>query len=119
MAFDEGLAQRIRELTASDPAVTEKRMFGGLAFLWNGHMFTGVSGTDALMVRVGKPNYAASLARAHVREMDFTGRPLQGYVYVDQEGLLTDEQLSYWINLGREFVASLPVKVIQPKPRNR
>ena len=109
MAYDETLASRIRNALADDPAATEKRMFGGIAFLHRGLMFVGVS-SASLMARVGKPNYADSLGRQHVREMDFTGKPMQGYVYVDPPGIETDEQLRLWLSRCKEFVATLPPK---------
>jgi hypothetical protein len=84
-------------------------MFGGVAFLYRGFMFVGVS-SSSLMARVGKPNYAESLGRKHVREMDFTGKPMQGYVYVDPPGIKTDEQLRFWLSRCKEFVAALPPK---------
>ncbi len=79
MAFDEGLAQRIRELVQVRRGITERKMFGGLAFMSHGHMFVGVLG-DTLMARVGSAEYAGALAQRHVREMDFTGKPMKGYV---------------------------------------
>jgi hypothetical protein len=82
LAYDETLAHRIRTALAGDSGISEKKMFGGLAFLDRGLMFVGVSGRK-LMARVGKENYADSLRREHVREMDFTGKPIQGYVYVE------------------------------------
>jgi hypothetical protein len=109
MAYSERLAQRIREALADDRAVTEKKMFGGIAFLRRGLMFVGVS-DSSLMARVGKPNYAESLSRKHVREMDFTGKPMQGYVFVDAPGLETDAQLRFWIERCKTFVATLPPK---------
>jgi hypothetical protein len=112
MAIDEGLAQRIRE-TVNDAAVTEKRMFGGLAFMSRGHMFIGIA-KGALMVRVGPEAYEQTLQRPHVREMDFTGRPLKGYVYVDPAGYESDDDLAYWVQAGHAFVATLPVKKAKP-----
>ena len=109
MAYDEALASRIRDALADDPALSEKRMFGGLAFLHRGLMFVGVSGTK-LMARVGKENYQDSLSRKHVREMDFTGRPMQGYVYVESQGLKTEEQLVFWLQRCKQFVSTLPAK---------
>jgi TfoX/Sxy family transcriptional regulator of competence genes len=109
MAFDEALADRIRTALADDPALTEKRMFGGLAFLHRGLMFVGVSG-NKLMARVGKDNYADSLAHKHVREMDFTGKPMQGYVYVEPAGLWSDDELRFWLQRCKAFVSSLPAK---------
>lgn len=94
---------------AGDVALSEKKMFGGIAFLYRGLMFVGVSG-DKLMARVGKAQYADSLGRQHVREMDFTGKPMQGYVYVDPLGIQTDEQLDFWLQRCRRFVGTLPAK---------
>ena len=109
MAYDEQLAQRIRDALAGDKAVTEKKMFGGIAFLRRGLMFVGVS-NDSLMARVGKANYAHSLRRKHVREMDFTGKSMHGYVFVDAPGLKTDEQLHFWLERCSQFVSTLPPK---------
>jgi TfoX/Sxy family transcriptional regulator of competence genes len=114
MAYDESLADRIRNALADDPALTEKKMFGGLAFLHRGLMFVGVSG-NKLMARVGPDNYHDSLAREHVREMDFTGRPMQGYVYVEPAGLRSGEQLRFWLQQCLQFVRTLPAKA--PKTR--
>ncbi|MEZ5650940.1 MAG: TfoX/Sxy family protein [Burkholderiaceae bacterium] len=112
MAYDEALAQRIREALDGDPALTEKKMFGGLAFMHRGLMFVGVSGTR-LMARVGAAQYADSLAREHVREMDFTGRPMNGYVYVEPAGL-TDDGLQFWVQRCKAFVMTLPAKAARP-----
>jgi hypothetical protein len=109
MAYSERLAQRIREALAGNRAVTEKKMFGGIAFLRHGLMFVGVS-NSSLMARVGKPNYSESLSRKHVREMDFTGKPMQGYVFVDEAGLDTDAQLRFWLDRCEQFVMTLPPK---------
>jgi TfoX/Sxy family transcriptional regulator of competence genes len=109
MAFDEKLASRVRVVLEGSPGITEKRMFGGLAFLKAGHMFVGISG-NKLMARVGKDSHAASLARAHVRPMDFTGKPMVGYVYVEPAGLTKDADLSFWVKHCEGFVAALPPK---------
>jgi TfoX/Sxy family transcriptional regulator of competence genes len=109
MACDEGLAERIRLAVVDRPAVTEKKMFGGLAFMLNDYMFCGVI-NDELMARVGPDNYAAALAKPHVREMDFTGRSMKGYVYVIPEGVESDADLQYWVDLCAEFVLNLPPK---------
>ena len=85
MAYDEKLADRIRQAVGPRGDVTEKKMFGGLAFLLDGKMFCGIV-KDDLMVRVGPERYEAALAEAHVRPMDFTGRPMNGYVYVGRGG---------------------------------
>ena len=109
MAYDEGLAERIRTAVIDRPNVAEKKMFGGLAFMLNDYMFCGVT-DDALMARVGPENYAESLARPHVREMDFTGRPMKGYVYVDPAGIESDRELADWVDLCADFVLTLPPK---------
>jgi hypothetical protein len=109
MAYDEGLAERIRETLADVHGVSERRMFGGIAFMLQGHMFVGLVGST-LMARVGPDQYAQALRRPHVREMDFTGRPLKGYVYVDEAGTAEDEDLAKWVGACRGFVATLPHK---------
>lgn len=109
MAYDEGLAQRIRERLDEERGVTEKRMFGGLAFLVDGNMSVGVVGEE-LMVRVGADAYEATLALPHAREMDFTGRPMKGFVYVATAGFEGDEDLGAWVDRGLDFARSLPRK---------
>ena len=109
MAFDEGLAQRIREALDEPDGLSEKKMFGGLCFLVGGNMACGVIGEE-LMVRVGPDAYADSLEEPHAREMDFTGRALRGMVYVSAEGTEDDAELSAWVTRGANFAASLPVK---------
>ena len=110
MAFDEGLAQRVREALAARPGITERRMFGGLAFLVDGRMFVGISGSK-LMARVGVERYQDALAVPHVREMDFTGKPMKGYVYVDPQGLVEDKDLVAWVSWCSAYAATLPAKV--------
>jgi hypothetical protein len=109
MAYDEGLAQRVREHLETRDDVSEKRMFGGLAFLLAGNMSVGVNGDD-LMVRVGPNAYRETIALEHAREMDFTGRPLTGFVYVGVEGVESDTDLAAWVSRGVAFAASLPPK---------
>ena len=109
MPFDEDLAKRTRAVIGGDYALEEKRMFGGLAFLVNGHMCCGISGDD-LMVRVGPDIYERALKRPNARPMDFTGRPLRGFLYVAPEGCRTAAQLKGWVKLGLDFVLSLPAK---------
>ena len=109
MAYSEALASRIRSVLAGSKGITEKRMFAGLCFLKNGHMFIGLTAND-LMARVGKEAYAAALAREHVREMDFTGKPMVGYVFVSAEGLGTDADLQSWVRHCEQFAATLPAK---------
>jgi len=109
LAYNEKLAQRIRESLKDKYQITEKRMFGGLSFLLNGNMCCGVI-NDSLMVRVGPDDYEDALTEQHTRQMDFTGRPLKGFVYVDPEGLTTEESLLKWIDRGIKFASSLPSK---------
>ncbi len=109
MAFDEGLAERIRDVLVDEAWVAEKKMFGGLAFMYQGHMFVGIVG-ESLMVRVGPVEYKNDLQRPHVREMDFTGKPMKGYVFVDPAGHERDEDLAQWVEKARFFVSHLPPK---------
>ena len=107
MAFDEGIAERLRESLADMPEVFERKMFGGIAFMVYGHMSCGVIG-EFLMVRVGPEQYPEALRRPHAREMDFTGKPLNGFVYVDPPGFESDEDLASWVGLSLDFVTTLP-----------
>lgn len=109
MAYDEGLAQRLREALEDEPGLAEKKMFGGLAFLIGGHMCCGVVG-DELMVRVGPDAYEEALAAPHAREMDFTGRPMRGLVTVGVEGFDADRDLRAWVERGARFARALPPK---------
>lgn len=109
MAYDEGLAQRVRERLHERQDVVEKRMFGGLAFLVRGHMCCGIV-KDDLMVRVGPDRYEEALRQPRARPMDFTRKPLRGFVYVDADGTADDGQLGRWIERALEFVLTLPAK---------
>lgn len=107
MAYDEGLAERLRDTLAETSGVVEKKMFGGLAFMVRGHMAVGITG-DELMVRVGPSGWEEALARSGVREMDFTGRSLKGFVYVAPDTLARDEDLAEWVGWAIRFVGTLP-----------
>ncbi|MFC8433408.1 TfoX/Sxy family protein [Streptomyces sp. NPDC057253] len=109
MAYDDGLAERIRERLGGDPAVTERRMFGGVAFLYEGNMAVGVTGDD-LMVRVGPEGTDTALGRPGTRVFDMTGRPMRGWVVVDGTAVAEDDTLDSWLAEGRTFAASLPPK---------
>ena len=109
MPFDEQLANRIRKIMMRRRGIAERKMFGGLCFTANGHMCCGITGQD-LMVRIGPEKHAEALLQPHVREMDFTGRPLKGYIYVDPAGYQSDDSLKNWIKAGLQFVSSLPPK---------
>jgi len=109
MAFDEGLAERIRMLLAGQAGMREVRMFGGLCFLADGNMACGIVG-DELMVRVGADAWPDALSQPHAREMDFTRRPMKGMVYVNADGFTEDADLARWIGLGMTYARSLPPK---------
>ncbi len=109
MSYDEGLAERLREALQSQRGISEKKMFGGLAFMSRGYMFIGITG-DILMARVGPDYYEQALSRRHVRVMDFTGKPMKGYVFVDPPGFENDSDLSDWVQRCHRFVQSLPPK---------
>lgn len=109
MAYDEGLAERIRGVLGESTDFAEKKMFGGLAFMVRGNMCLGVLG-ETMMARVGKARYAQMLSRRFVREMDFTGKPMAGYVFVDPEGVAEDSDLIELVDVCLEFNGSLPRK---------
>ena len=109
MAYDEGVAERLREVFSRYSDVAEKRMFGGIAFMHCGNMCCGVV-DDRLMVRVGPDAYADALQRPHTREMDFTGKAMKGFVYVEAEGFADDSDLRNWVALCRAFTSLLPRK---------
>ena len=109
MAYDEGLAQRVREMLADQPDLEEKKMFGGIAFMLQGNVACGLT-QDNFMVRVGPEEYEAALARRHARPMDFTGKPMKGWVYVDSDGYTEDEDLAEWVSMGIAYALSLPPK---------
>jgi TfoX/Sxy family transcriptional regulator of competence genes len=115
MAVDEGLAERMRAALAGIGAVREVRMFGGLCFMLNGNMVAGTS-KRGLLVRVGKEQLSAALARPGAKRMEMTGRPMQGYVFIDPPP--PDEQaLRDWLDLAVAFVKTLPPKLPKSKPR--
>lgn len=109
MAYDKGLAYRLEEYFEGRPDVEMKKMFGGLCFMVDRHMCCGIVG-DTLMARVGPENYETSLTHPHAREMDFTGRAMKGMIYVSTEGIQSDDDLRYWVQLCEQFVESLPPK---------
>ena len=112
MAYDEDLAERAREVMPADAEVTERKMFGGLAFLLGGHMFAGVVGSE-LMVRIGSEAAQRALELDHVREMNFTGRPMKNMVFVQPAGL-HGEALERWVTAAADHARTLP-----PKPPKR
>src|SRR5918995_27443 len=109
MAYDETLAERIREALPHERGVEEIKMMGGLCFMIGGHMALGIVGEE-LMVRVGPEGYARALGRVHAREMDFTGRSMKGFVFVEPAGIRTKRSLASWVAPAIAFAKSLPPK---------
>jgi TfoX/Sxy family transcriptional regulator of competence genes len=108
MAYDTHLAERIRWLLVDD-GVSEREMFGGIAFMLRGNMVCGVS-HDTLMLRLGPELAAEAVQEPHVRPMDFTGKPMRSMVLVEGPGIESDDQLAGWIERARAFVGTLPPK---------
>lgn len=116
MAYDELLADRIREILDGRADVRETKMFGGLVFMVRGHMSFGIIKNE-LMVRVGEENLAGTLERPHVRPMDFTGTPSRRMVYVGRAGFKTKAALSAWVDRATAYAETLPPKAAKTKPR--
>jgi TfoX/Sxy family transcriptional regulator of competence genes len=110
MAYDEELANRVRELMADEAGVTETKMFGGLAFLIGGNMSVAASGQGGLMVRVDPDETDALLEKPHARPFEMRGRGMKGWIRVDDEGVRTKRQLSPWVKRGVAYARSLPAK---------
>jgi TfoX/Sxy family transcriptional regulator of competence genes len=110
MAYDQELADRIRELLASESRVTEQRMFGGLAFLVGGNMAVAASGQGGIMVRVDPADSAKFRARRGARPMEMRGRVLRGWIRVDADSVRTKRQLATWVNYGLKYARTLPPK---------
>ena len=110
MAYDEDLANRIRELLADEAGVVEQKMFGGLAFLIGGHMSVAASGQGGLMARVAPEDTEALLAHEHVRPFEMRGRRMEGWLRVDDAGIATQDQLRPWVERGVAYARSLPPK---------
>ncbi len=112
MKYDLELAGRIRRLLGSDPRITERHMFGGLCWLDCGHLLCGIV-DQSLLLRIGELASSSALTMPHVRPMDFTGRTLRGYVYVEAPALGDDTDLVLWIAAARDFVSGLPPKPVR------
>jgi hypothetical protein len=110
MAYDEHLANRIRELIAGEPGVVEKKMFGGLAFLIGGHMGVSASGRGGLLLRVPPEETESLLAKPHAGPFEMRGKPMDGWLRVEAEGVKTKRQLERWVQRGVAFARSLPPK---------
>jgi len=116
VAYDEELAERVRAALGAVPGVTEIKMFGGLCYTVGGNMAVGVTGQD-LMVRLDPGSADAALAEPGARPMDFTGRPMRGFLFVGPEGMRTDPSLRSWVDRGVAFASALPPK--RPKSKKR
>ena len=114
MAYDEELAERVRAALGSVEGVTEIKMFGGLCYTIRGNMAVGITGED-LMVRMDADSAAAVLHEPHARPMDFTGKPMKGFLYVAPDGVRTQKMLEKWVGRGVDYASSLPAK--KPKAR--
>lgn len=110
MAYDEDLAERIRELLFGESDVTEKKMFGGLAFLIRGHMAVAASRDGGVLVRVEPAKSDRLVATTAARPMEMRGRPLRGWLRVDADGVRTERQLATWVGIGTTYAGSLPPK---------
>ncbi len=115
MAYDEDLAQRIRDLLQAEPNLTERKMFGGLAFLVNGKMSVSASGQGGLLLHVDPADSDELLDRPHAELAVMQGRPMQGWLRVEPEGVRTDAELQQWVDGGVAYARSLPGR----KPRSR
>ena len=109
MAYDEELADRIREILGKSRSVTERKMFGGLCFMLDGNMVCGVL-KDELVAKIGKEYHNKAMAQKHVRSFNFTGKPMVGIVYVGPGGLRTKKDLSKWVGLCRTQARARPPK---------
>jgi len=109
VAYNEKLADHIRVIVGDGPGLSERKMFGGIAFMLNGNMFCGIT-RDDLMVRVGPDRFEAALTSPGARLMDFTGRPSKGMAFVGPEGYASDEQLRGWVEQTLDYARSLPAK---------
>jgi hypothetical protein len=110
MAYDEDLANRIRELMAAESGVTEKKMFGGLAFLIGGHMAVAASGQGGLMVRCAPEETDRLIAKPHARRFEMRGREMDGWLRVDDDGVKTKRGLEPWVRTGVAYAKALPPK---------
>ena len=110
MGYDEALADRMRELLGGESELTEKKMFGGLAFLVGGNMAVAASGQGGLLVRVDPAKSDTLVARTGARVMEMRGQPMQGWLRIDPEHLRTERQLVRWVELGMAYARTLPSK---------
>ena len=119
MAYDEELANRVRELLADERAVSEMPMFGGLAFLLHGNMSVALSSQGGLLVRVGPQKSDAAAGRPHASVMQMGKRRMTGWIRVAPEGVKTKRELKAWVRRGVGFTGTLPPKGGRSRPRRR
>jgi TfoX/Sxy family transcriptional regulator of competence genes len=110
VAYDEDLASRIRELLAGEAGVTEKKMFGGLAFLIGGHMAVSASGQGGVLVRCDPDDTDELVAKPHADRFEMRGRAMDGWLRVDSDGVRTKRELEPWVKVGAAYARSLPPK---------
>lgn len=110
MAYDEHLARRVRELVANEPGLTERKMFGGLAFLINGNMSVSASGHGGLLLRIDPAHSEELAAKPHAGRFVMRGREMDGWLRIDGEGVATKAQLARWVARGVGYARSLPPK---------
>jgi hypothetical protein len=110
MAYDEDLANRIREIVLTETGISEQRMFGGLAFLIDGNMSVSASGQGGILLRVDPAETDALLGKPHAHPFEMRGRVMQGWLRIDAEGLKTKRQLERWVARGVAYARSLPSK---------
>ena len=109
MAYNKQIENRVQKIISSWKNTDQKNMFGGMCHLMNGNMFCGVY-KDFLILRLGEEKGNKALLLPHVRPFDITGKPMKGWVMVEQNGFQTDHELASWLNQAKEFVSSLPPK---------
>lgn len=114
MAYDEELAERVREVVQRTDGLSEKRMFGGLAFLVNGNMAVSASGQGGLLLRVDPADTEELIDKPGARRFEMRGREMNGWLYVDADASMTDDQLAAWVKRGLTYAQSLPPKVSRP-----
>lgn len=110
MPYDEELADRIRESIQGEDGITERKMFGGLAFLVNGHLAVAASGRSGLLLRIDPADVETLTARPHVERFEMRGRPMDGWLHVGAEAVESDTDLRHWADIGLRYARSLPAK---------
>jgi TfoX/Sxy family transcriptional regulator of competence genes len=110
MAYDEVLADRVREAVDGEPGLSEKKMFGGLAFLVHGNMAVAASGQGGLLLRIDPADAETLAARPHADRFEMGGRTMDGWLHVGPEAVEDDDDLRHWVDIGLRFARSLPAK---------